>query len=238
MNLREFLRLLRENRRLVLTPTLIGLMIGAALVLAQPKAYSATIKMFVSIGSAADVIELQQGSSFSEQRAATYADLATTPAVLDPVIDELELATRSSLLAQTITAESVYGTTLLEISAVDGDPERVAELADAVGESLTSVVTELENGDEGADSLVTLSVVQPAEVPERPVNEDLLPYSGIGAGAGLFLGVGGALLRRSLKEPMPEGASGPDRESAVPVAAATTSETEPRTREGRHVLLS
>ena len=82
-------------------------------------------------GQREQLTDLAQGSSFAEKQMTSYAEVATSPLVLDPVIDRLNLETTSTDLARTVTAVIPPDTVILEISAVDPDPKRAAAIANA-----------------------------------------------------------------------------------------------------------
>src|SRR3990170_1926778 len=110
----------------------------------QAPKFSSSAKVFVSTSGGTSAIDLQQGNSFTQQRVKTYADLATTPIVLLPVVDELKLDLTAGELSRLVTAAAPLDTTLIEITVANEDPELAAEIATAVSESLTQVVQSIE----------------------------------------------------------------------------------------------
>ncbi|QAY74721.1 polysaccharide biosynthesis tyrosine autokinase [Agromyces protaetiae] len=207
MELRDYLRVLRQNWVLIVLLTLVGVAAASAYSLVQTPKYSSSAKVFVSTSGGASVSELQQGNTFTQQRVKTYADLATTAIVLLPVINSLGLDTTSEELAPHVTATAPLDTSLIEISVTDEDPAQAAKIATAVSESLTNVVESIETtnrpaGDDGAASTPTspvrLTLVQHAAVPQAPVSPNVPLNIALGALVGLALGVGLAVLRATL----------------------------------------
>ncbi len=200
MELRDYLRVLRHSWVLIVALTLVGIAAAAGYSLLQTPMFSSSAKVFVSTSGGDSVTDLQQGNSFTQQRVKTYADLATTPIVLLPVIADLELDLSSSELASAVTAAAPLDTTLIEITAVHEDPALAAELATAVSESLTEVVESIETTQESdaATSPVRLTLVQHAAVPQRPMSPNVPLNVALGAFIGLALGIGTALLRETL----------------------------------------
>ncbi|WP_394550945.1 polysaccharide biosynthesis tyrosine autokinase [Agromyces sp. MMS24-JH15] len=203
MELRDYLRVLRQHWVLIVALTLTGVAFAAVYSLLQTPTYQTTAKVFVSTSGGVSAAELQQGNTFTQQRVKTYADLATTPIVLLPVIDRLGLDMTGDELGDEIQATAPLDTSLIEITVVDVDPAQAAEIATAVSESLTSVVEAIEAPPAGADdeepvSPVHLTLVQHAEVPLEPVSPNVLLNIALGGLIGLAVGIGIAVLRASL----------------------------------------
>lgn len=201
MELRDYLRILRQSWVLIVLLTLLGIGAGAAYSIITTPKFSSSAKVFVSTSAGSTVSELQQGNTFTQQRVKTYADLATTPIVLLPVIEELSLETSAQDLAQQITATAPLDTSLIEITAMDADPELAAAVATAVSDSLTQVVQTIEasEAEDGTTrSAVKLTLVQHAAVPESPVSPNVPLNVALGGLVGLALGIGIAVLRETL----------------------------------------
>ena len=159
MDLKDYLRILRENWLPIVLITLLGLGLAAgATALTQPK-YTASTQVFVAVGGGDSATEILQGSSFSEKRVTSYVSLAKSPRVLQPVIDELGLDTTAEELAETVTANAPLQTVLINIGATHTDPERAAQIADATAESLIRTVGEVETPEASGEPLVDLSLI-------------------------------------------------------------------------------
>jgi polysaccharide biosynthesis transport protein len=205
VELRDYIRMLRQSWVLIVLLTLLGLAAGAVFSVMQTPMYSSSAKVFVSTSNGGTIGELQQGSAFTQQRVKTYADLTTTPIVLLPVIADLQLDVTSDQLARTVVATAPLDTTLIEITVTDEDPALAAAVATGVSESLTTVVESIEttgvtdSDDEPASaSPVRLTLVQHAAVPQNPVSPNVPLNIALGGLLGLALGVGAAVLRATL----------------------------------------
>jgi capsular exopolysaccharide synthesis family protein len=209
VELRDYIRILRSSWVLIVALTLVGVAAAAAYSLFQTPQYRSSAKVFVSTSGGSTVSELQQGNTFTQQRVKTYSDLVTTPIVLLPVINELQLDTTGEALASHISASAPLDTTLIEITAVDEDPALAADLATAVSQSLTQVVSSIESTDtappavEGeevaaAPSPVRLTLVQHAAVPQSPISPNVPLNVALGALIGLAIGVAIAVLKATL----------------------------------------
>jgi capsular exopolysaccharide synthesis family protein len=199
VELRDYIRILRKSWILISVILLAGVSIGSIYSILEKPRYESSAKVFVSTASGATVSELQQGNTFTQQRVTTYADLATTPIVLLPVIADLGLDLSSDQLATMVTASAPIETTLIEISVSNTDAALTAEIATAVSESLTKVVESIETSeDSGGASPVKLTLVQHAAVPQKPISPNTPLNIALGGLAALAIGIGVALLRETL----------------------------------------
>src|SRR3954454_1246858 len=93
------LEVVRSRWRWIAVATLAGLLIGLLWSLCAERTYRATSSVFFSLQYGASAADLVQGSTYTQNQVTSYARLATTPAVLQPVIDELGLDTTVPALA-------------------------------------------------------------------------------------------------------------------------------------------
>ncbi|MFZ4893084.1 polysaccharide biosynthesis tyrosine autokinase [Plantibacter sp. Mn2098] len=198
MELRDYLRVLRKYWILIVALTLVGVGAAATYSLLSTPVYSSSAKVFVSIQSSDNVQELAQGSTFTQQRVKTYADLVNTPIVLLPVAAKLGLNLTTDQLSKQVTASAPLDTTLIEIIATDPDPVRAADIANATAESLTGVVSNIETPEKGDASPVKLTRVQEASVPVKPVSPNVPLNLALGLLVGLVIGIAFAVLRETL----------------------------------------
>ncbi|MRG60425.1 polysaccharide biosynthesis tyrosine autokinase [Agromyces sp. CFH 90414] len=205
MELRDYIRILRQNWVIIVACVLLGIGAGAVYSLTQTPLYSSSAKVFVSTSNGGTIGELTQGSTFTQQRVTTYADLVGTPIVLLPVVGDLQLDLTGEELTRKVSAAALPDTTLIEITVTDPDPALAAEIATAVSESLTKVVASIETtqttdaaGETTSASPVSLTLVQHAAVPQKPISPNVPLNIVLGAFIGLALGIGIAVLRATL----------------------------------------
>ena len=180
--------------------TLVAVGAASTFSILQTPKFSATAKVFVSTQSTGTTNELAQGSNFSIQRVKTYSDLVQTPIVLLPVIAKLSLGVTSDEIKEQITASAPLDTSIIDITVIDADPVRAANIANAASASLTAVVKDIETPvGEDAISPVKLTRAQEASVPSIPVSPNVPLNIALGALVGLALGVGVAVLRETLE---------------------------------------
>lgn len=195
MELREYVLVLQRYWRTVVAVVLIVVALTALATALTPREYRGHTQMYVSTSGGDSVSDLAQGGTFTQRQVATYADLATTPIVLEPVIDELALEDSTVGLAARTTATVPPNTVLIDIAVTDRDPVRAAETANSIGSHFATTVEELDRVSENAPSPVKVTVVQPAATPTTPASPQPLRNIALAAVLGLLLGYGLALLR-------------------------------------------
>jgi len=195
VELKDYIRIIRKRWRIIVAVMLVVLA-GAALATAlSPKVYQAQTRLFVSTSGGSDSGALLSGSNFTQQRVKSYADVITTPKVLDPVIKTLKLDTTAAKLGTQITATVPLDTVLIEVAVTNTNPRVAAEVADAVGTQFTSTVADLESVTKGTSSPVKVTVVSTPTVPTTPISPKPTRNLALGVVLGLLLGIGLALLR-------------------------------------------
>lgn len=189
MELGDYATTLRKRWILIVACALLGALGGLGYTQAVTPLYRSTASVFVSLERSETVSELMQGASYTRDLVTSYAALATLPAVLDPVIDDLELDTTSRSLATRVTAMVPIDTTIIEIASVDGDPVLAAEVANAAAASLAKTVDRVSPADATGDSTVQVTVVSPAQPADYAYTPNTRLLVAVGGAAGLALGV-------------------------------------------------
>ncbi|MCS5723239.1 polysaccharide biosynthesis tyrosine autokinase [Herbiconiux sp. CPCC 203407] len=198
MELRDYIRVLQKGWIFIVTLTLLGVALGAAYSLLKTPEYQASSKVFVSVQSSGSVSDLTQGGSFVQNQVKSYADIVTTPVVLQPVIASLGLTGDVNKLARQVTASSPVDTVIVEISASDTDPRRAAEIANAVASSFQSTVAELVPPNAEGIEPVKVTVLQQAVIPGSAYTPNVPLNIAFGGLIGLALGIAAAVLRETL----------------------------------------
>lgn len=195
MDLHDYWQAVRKSWIAVVALVVVGALGGFAYAHLLTPSYRATSSLFVSATAGSTTDQLAQGSTFTQNTVASYAALATTPAVLAPVISELDLDTTPAKLASQITATTPLNTVFLNIAVADASASQAAAIANGVSHSLRTVATELAPTLSSGRSAVTISIVAAADTPATPSkpNKRLIEISG--AGIGLVLGLIIALTR-------------------------------------------
>jgi capsular polysaccharide biosynthesis protein len=186
MTYREYLRSLRRGWWLVLVGLLLGSGAAAGVVASSAPQYQATMQLFVSTSGSSDVTDAVQGSQFSQQRVASYAELLEGRDLAKAVISRLGLEIPADELTERIEAAAVPETVLLDVTVTDPSPERALAIARAIAPAFSARVTELETPDGASTSPVQVAVVTTPELPTRPSSPDVLRTLAVGAVLGLL----------------------------------------------------
>lgn len=193
MELQHYLTILRDRWISALVTAFLVLVAVMAFTLLQTPEYQATNRVFVQTQAGSSVADLSSGVNFASQQITSYADVATTPLVLDPVIDELGLDTTAHELAGRISTTVPPETLILEIIATDEDPAQAAAIANATSESLRTQVSALETS--GEESTVELTVIAPAAEPASPSSPSIPRNIAVGLVLAALAGAAIAIMR-------------------------------------------
>ena len=197
--MREYLRIFWKRWRLIAVCTLLALGAAAGAIFTMTPQYQASTQLFVSAQSGqTDAGQLAMGGTFTQQRVKSYADIVTSPLVLQPVIEQLGLKTTPAKLARSITADAPVDTVLIEVAVTQTSPALSAAVANAVSTQFTVVVDQLERPTSSSSSPVKVSLVRRASVPEGPTSPRIPMNLALGLLLGLVLGVAVAVLLESL----------------------------------------
>ncbi|MDF2993727.1 MAG: ywqD 2 [Microbacterium sp.] len=198
MELSDYIRVLRKNWLVIVVAALLGLGAAAGYSLSRTPLYEARSTVFVSSQAGDTIGELQQGSSFTQQRVSTYVNLVATPIVVEPVIEELDLDRSAGALSEEISASSPTGTTLIQITVTDPDAQVAAEIANALSASLSRTVQDIETPDGQSTSPIKLTPVRDAAPGNVPVSPNVPLNLLLGTIVGLGLGIVITILRTVL----------------------------------------
>src|SRR3954469_5459488 len=191
----DYLAVLRRRWLTLLVTTLLGLVASVLLMIATPPVYRTSAKVFLSTTEGKSVSELVQGSNYAQNLVQSYADLATTPVVLDPVITELNLSTTPEALAGDVRADVTLNTVIIEISASASNGATAAAIANTVGKELARAVQNVSPKGLKTGEAIQISPVAPAKVPSAPSWPNRKLLGALGLALGLALGIGLSLLR-------------------------------------------
>jgi len=198
MSLREYLNVVRKRWVAILLILLASLSVGTAATLLSPKLYASTTRVFVSTQTPDTASDLLTGNNFTQQRVKSYADIVTSPLVLDPVVAQRQLGVTYEQLSSRISTNVPLNTVIIEITVLDPSPHQAANIADAVSRSLAETVDSLETSANHTQSLVKVSIIQPGDVNLTPDSPKPVLNLGLSFLIGLILGFGFAIIRERL----------------------------------------
>jgi tyrosine-protein kinase len=195
VELQDYLMVVRKRWRVILLVVLLCVALAAAGSLLATKMYESRTQFFVSTTGSEDSGALLQGSTFTQQRVKSYAQLLTTPRILGPVAQEVGV---TGDISDQVTASTPPDTVLIEVAVRDSDPAQAKAIATAIAKEFPTAVSELETPPGGDVSPVKVTVVRPPSTPVAPVSPKPVRNIALGAVLGLLLGLGAALVRETL----------------------------------------
>ncbi|KGN34563.1 cell shape-determining protein [Knoellia sinensis KCTC 19936] len=198
MELQDYLRTLRKRWRIIAATILFTLAAAAAYTILAPRSYEAKTELFVSTSSGDSVLDLAQGGTFSQQRVKSYADVLTSPIILDPVIQQQSLQLNSAQLERKVTTTVPLDTVLIELAVRDEDPVNAARIAEGIAKQFIDTVDEIEKPGASADNPVAVTILRPAVAPTTPVSPSPVRNLALALVLGTLLGLGLALTRELL----------------------------------------
>ena len=205
MEVRWAVATIRRQPLVVALPSLLLAVLAAVLTYSTVPVYTAAARGVVSVAepSSRSANVLTSGSQYILARLTSYAELATTTQVLDPVAATFGLPQGGPALARSVSAQNEVHTAFIDVSASDEQPQRAAAVADAVLARLAATVDDLENGN------VRLVSTGPVAVPTAPSNKGVTVNVVLGALGGLVLGVALAVLAQFARDRRGTGQSQP-----------------------------
>ncbi|MFT4216801.1 MAG: hypothetical protein QM619_06390 [Micropruina sp.] len=194
-----------KNRLLVAGNLLaLGLVIAGLVNFFAPRSYQSSATLYATAaGRLLRAADIYQGTMMVSARMATYVELATSPVVLNGVIEDLGLDETAVDLAERVSATNPPGTAVITVTATDPDPGQAQLIAAAMATKFDQLVPGLEAGT-GTAPQVDFKAIEPAQAPIAPTSPDPLRNIAIGAA------VGGALGLVALLWPLARIAASPD----------------------------
>lgn len=198
MTLHEFFAVLRTRWRIIAVSVLLVLGTAALMTIRAQPVYTATAKVYLSTEAAktADGEASDKGTYvISRQDLTTYAEVLTSPSIMEPLRAELGLGPGAPVNVTAFVSET---TNMLIFSATDTDPQMAARIANTAGPVLAASATKFSPLLALNNQTVEVTSVVDAGVPDRPVSPDPQRNLALGGLLGLGLGVGLALVRHTV----------------------------------------
>lgn len=139
MGLRDQLRILRANARLILGSLALTMAVAMVLSVALPKTWESSNKLIVGNAIGANTPDYN-AQLLAQQLSQSYALVATTGPVLQHVIDQLGLDVTVGDLQKQVSADAPRNLNVVEIRATWSDPQTAAAIANATSDELVRVV--------------------------------------------------------------------------------------------------
>ena len=196
MNIRDVLEFVRHYWVSITVLSVLGALIGGVMLWRETPTYTAASGIFLTVQTT-DTSDASTGVTVAASQARSFASVAKSAIVLQPVIDKLRLPMAPRDLGALITTANPADA-IITISVDDPDAQRAADIANGVADQLVEVITKLSPTDSSHAPMTIPTVITRAAVPTSPAGFSRTQYLGIGLIAGLLLGLAQALFRRSL----------------------------------------
>ncbi len=152
--------------------------------------YQSTATLYFAMNQGTTGSDLNQGSTYTQSQMLSFAQLATSSLVLGEVIQNLDLPSTPKELARNIAITIPQDTAILSVQVTSTDPERAADIANAISEELTEVVQDVvAKGPDGVTATISASVIDEAVVPQFQALPNKTKDAGLAAVLGLVVGV-------------------------------------------------
>lgn len=198
MSPHRYLAAFRRYWLVVVAAAVLGSLAAWGLSLGATPQYTATTKLYFSPSFGTSASDLNQGSTYTQNQMLSFAQLAESPTVLEPVIASLGLDTTPAALANSITVTTPQNTVILDAAVTNGDPALAARIANEFAESVTTAVRRIAPVTTEKGSSVSVDIIASATVPTEPSSPDIRRNLLVGGMVGLLLGVLAILLRERL----------------------------------------
>lgn len=153
---------LRKRWWIVLIATILGGVAAFAASNTVTPVYHSTASLYFSLRTASSGSDINQGSAYTQAQMLSFARLATSSVVLDPVADELDGALSANQLRRMMSVTIPQNTVILDVRVGSTDPDRAALIANTVADSLIEAVDTVAPDTAEGDATVTARSIDPA----------------------------------------------------------------------------
>lgn len=160
----------------------------------QAPNYRSTATVYFALDQGKSATDLNQGSAYTQNQMLSFALLATSSRVLQPVIDDLGLGITPALLAQSLQISIPQSTVTLRITANSLQAQRSAELANAVADELIDVVKDVAPKAPEGSSSITAQIIDEAVTPAFQSSPNRRRNTIIGGFLGGVIGLAAVML--------------------------------------------
>ena len=143
MSVARAIGVLRKRWWIVLIATILGGVGAFAASSTVTPIYHSTASLYFSLRTASSGSDINQGSAYTQAQMLSFARLATSSVVLDPVADELDGDLSTNQLRRLMSVTIPQNTVILDVRVGSTDPDRAALIANTVADSLIAAVDEV-----------------------------------------------------------------------------------------------
>ncbi|GAA1370469.1 YveK family protein [Peribacillus frigoritolerans] len=189
ISIKDIFKTLKKRWKLIMLLTLIAALISGSIsyFLLTP-VYQSSTQILVNQKQSENQLDSIQIKSNIDM-INTYSVIIKSPAILEKVIDELELDQSVDQLSQKITINSQENSQVFSLTVQDSNPAKAVEIANTVSSIFQKEIKDIMNVD-------NVSVLAKAEIKENPtpVKPNPLLNIAIAVVVGLMAGIGLAFL--------------------------------------------
>lgn len=180
---------LRKFWALIIGFTLLAGVAGYLLSSTVEPQFQSRASLYFALNQGTSGADLNQGSAYTQNQMLSFARLATSSRVLEPVIDDLGMSEEPRALARSIAIAIPQDTVILDVTATSSDPERAAVIANAVAAELASVVQQVAAEGVAGSATITASLIDDAVPPTSQTVPNKPRDAVLAAAIGFLLGV-------------------------------------------------
>ncbi|MBT2646890.1 capsular biosynthesis protein [Bacillus sp. ISL-34] len=189
ISIKDIFKTLKKRWKLIMLLTLVAALISGTIsyFLLTP-VYESSTQILVNQKKSDNLLDSNQIRSNIDM-INTYSVIIKSPAILDKVIDELELDQSVEQLSEKITINSQENSQVFSLTVQDSKPSQAVEIANTVSETFQKEIKNIMNVD-------NVSVLAKAKIEENPtpVKPNPLLNIAIAVIVGLMAGIGLAFL--------------------------------------------
>lgn len=190
ISLQDLFKTLRKRLWLIVMSTVIAATIaGVISFLVMTPIYQASTQILVNQTERQSEAFTSQDIQTNLQLINTYNVVIKSPAILNKVIEELDLNETAGSLNSKVTVNSEQNSQVVTVSVQDPNQKQAVDIANTIANVFEQEIPQLMNVD-------NVNILSPAVMPANPspVKPDPMLNMAIGAVIGLMLGVGLAFL--------------------------------------------
>ncbi|MFD4932104.1 YveK family protein [Peribacillus butanolivorans] len=185
ISIKDIFQTLKKRWKLIMLLTLIAALISGTIsyFLLTP-VYQSSTQILVNQKKSGNQLDSTQIRSNIDM-INTYSVIIKSPAILEKVIDDLELPQSVDQLSQKITINSQENSQVFSLTVQDSNPSKAVEIANAVSGTFQKEIKDIMNVD-------NVSILAKAEIKENPAPVKPNPLSNIAIAVvvGLMAGIG------------------------------------------------
>ncbi|WP_158591158.1 polysaccharide biosynthesis tyrosine autokinase [Kocuria tytonis] len=198
MTLRDYVDVMKRWWKVIAALTLVGALAGGLLSLVLPAKYVATAQLYVSIPTSDSATELNQAATYLSRELKSYATVATSPYVLEPVAKDTGVGKSVADLQSMLDVTNPTATSIIQVDASAETPDEAEKVANGVAKELTEGVGSLSPEVANRAGAVKATVLSKAQRPDKASGIPSWTYPLIGLAVGALIGVVLAFIMGSL----------------------------------------